>query len=151
MGTQLPFDRLVRLCEDAQRKVGFDVVYQVGLGGYKPVSGTVHEVLSRGAFEEILGKSDLVITHAGIGSIVSCLALGKPIVVVPRLARHGEHRNDHQMATANAVKGTVLVANSADDIVAFIEALRSVPLDARSDAGTLNADFGRQLTSLIES
>ena len=31
---------------------------------------------------------------------LSALELGKPVIVLPRQARHGEHRNDHQLATA---------------------------------------------------
>jgi len=41
-----------------------------------------------------------VIAHCGMGSILSALSLGKPILVMPRSAEQGEHRNDHQFATA---------------------------------------------------
>jgi hypothetical protein len=47
-----------------------------------------------------------------MGSIITALELGKPIVVMPRRAELGEHRNDHQMATARSLlaQGKVIVA-----------------------------------------
>jgi len=41
-----------------------------------------------------------VIAHAGMGTILSALQFGRPLIVMPRLAQFGEHRNDHQLATA---------------------------------------------------
>ncbi|HUQ96914.1 MAG TPA: glycosyltransferase, partial [Chitinophagaceae bacterium] len=45
-------------------------------------------------------KASLIVSHAGMGNIISALEREKPILVLPRLAQYGEHRNDHQMATA---------------------------------------------------
>ena len=42
----------------------------------------------------------VVIAHAGMGSIITALELGKRIIVMPRRAELGEHRSDHQVATA---------------------------------------------------
>ena len=42
-------------------------------------------------------KSDLVITHGGVGSIVMALKMGKKVIAVPRLSAFGEHINDHQI------------------------------------------------------
>ena len=49
-----------------------------------------------------LGDSALqvVIAHDEMGSIITALEMGKPIVVMPRRAELGEHRNDHQVAAA---------------------------------------------------
>lgn len=50
--------------------------------------------------EELLQQiklADVVITHAGVGSIVSCLKLNKPTIVVPRLGKYKEQNNDHQV------------------------------------------------------
>jgi hypothetical protein len=47
-----------------------------------------------------------------MGTILSALELGTPTLVMPRRAALGEHRNDHQMATARwfADLGGVTVA-----------------------------------------
>jgi len=42
----------------------------------------------------------LIVSHAGMGSIISALKFKKPIIIFPRMAEKGEHRNNHQFATA---------------------------------------------------
>ncbi len=62
--------------------------------------------------------SDVVVTHAGVGSILMVLRAGKCPVVIPRRGRLGEHIDDHQMQLAQilAERGVVVVANPADDL-----------------------------------
>ena len=49
--------------------------------------------------------AELVVAHAGIGSVVTAGEHGKPIVLLPRRARLGEHRNDHQRDTVAHLAG----------------------------------------------
>jgi UDP-N-acetylglucosamine transferase subunit ALG13 len=42
----------------------------------------------------------VVVTHAGVGSIILCLTNGREPLVVPRLKRHGETVDDHQLECA---------------------------------------------------
>jgi UDP-N-acetylglucosamine--N-acetylmuramyl-(pentapeptide) pyrophosphoryl-undecaprenol N-acetylglucosamine transferase len=44
--------------------------------------------------------ADVVITHAGVGSAVTAIRAGKKPVLLPRLARYGEHVDDHQLQLA---------------------------------------------------
>jgi UDP-N-acetylglucosamine--N-acetylmuramyl-(pentapeptide) pyrophosphoryl-undecaprenol N-acetylglucosamine transferase len=44
--------------------------------------------------------AEVVITHAGVGSAVTAIRAGKKPVLVPRLARYGEHVDDHQLQLA---------------------------------------------------
>ena len=41
-------------------------------------------------------KANLIITHGGVGSIISSVEKGKKVIAVPRLHKYGEHVNDHQ-------------------------------------------------------
>nr|WP_249405647.1 glycosyltransferase [Stenotrophomonas sp. CFBP 13718] len=151
VGTQLPFDRLVKACELAQSSsnLDFDVTYQVGQHGYHPKVGRAREVMSRGEFEDTLRLSDLVITHAGIGTIVSCISIGKPLIVMPRQAALGEHRNDHQIATAKAIGSEIMVASNASEIGDFITdaVIRRKPGELRNNP--LNTDFSNKLMNII--
>ncbi|HEX5258786.1 MAG TPA: glycosyltransferase [Sphingomicrobium sp.] len=79
---------------------GTNVVGQIGPSTYKPAHIKAHNFLPPKEFESLLKQADLVIAHCGMGSILSALSLGKPIIVMPRSASKGEHRNDHQFATA---------------------------------------------------
>jgi UDP-N-acetylglucosamine transferase subunit ALG13 len=45
-------------------------------------------------------EAELVVAHAGMGSIITALRYQRPLLIMPRRAALGEHRNDHQVATA---------------------------------------------------
>lgn len=151
VGTQLPFDRLVRACEQthAESALDFRVTYQVGNGGHAPLHGECYEVMTRAQFDSALQSSDLVITHAGIGSIVSCISQGKPVIVLPRLAAFGEHRNDHQLATARAIESEVMVAKDAQDVSRLLLASIRNEDHQKGPGDALNFDFSLQLMKII--
>ena len=100
VGTQLPFDRLIRAVDDWASANNESVFAQIGVSSYQPKFVDWQRFLDPQSFAEKLEAADVVVAHAGIGSIVSALECGKPVIVLPRLARYGEHRNDHQLATA---------------------------------------------------
>ena len=107
VGSMFPFDRLVREMDalvGAQR-IGEEVVAQIGDGSYEPKHMPFHRFLSRTAFDELLAQASMLISHAGAGTIAMALQHDKRLLVVPRLARFGEHVNDHQIATARRFEG----------------------------------------------
>lgn len=103
VGTQEPFDRLVRIIDEwsAIKKVD-DIVAQIARTDYKPRNLKWFDYIPIAEFDELFKKADLIVSHAGMGTIISALQYSKPIIVMPRLARLREHRNDHQLATANS-------------------------------------------------
>lgn len=51
-------------------------------------------------FDELLDRmraARVVVTHAGVGSVISALSVGQLPVVLPRLQRYGEAVDDHQV------------------------------------------------------
>jgi UDP-N-acetylglucosamine transferase subunit ALG13 len=54
-------------------------------------------------FERLVAEADLLILHAGAGSVIHAVRAGKVPVVMPRRARHGEHVDDHQLEFAQAL------------------------------------------------
>ena len=46
--------------------------------------------------EEYITMSNIVITHAGVGTIMECINKNKEIIVLPRKEEYGEHVNNHQ-------------------------------------------------------
>jgi len=100
VGTQLPFDRLIRALDDwAAAHAGVEVFAQIGRGGYQPRHiGWSHDLDPR-EFRQHLEACDAVVAHAGMGTIISGVELGKRVIVMPRRAALGEHRNEHQLAT----------------------------------------------------
>ena len=53
--------------------------------------------MSQDKLRDLMEKADLIITHGGVGSIVTSLKMGKKVIAVPRLSSFGEHVNDHQI------------------------------------------------------
>ena len=53
---------------------------------------------------EYIRKSELVVSHAGIGTIILCKEYGIPILILPRRKAYGEHMNDHQLEIAKALE-----------------------------------------------
>ena len=44
-----------------------------------------------------MGKAYIVITHGGTGAIIGAVKKEKKVIAVPRLAKYGEHVDDHQL------------------------------------------------------
>lgn len=112
IGTQIPFDRFIRIVDDLAGMTNETFVVQALNGDYTPKNFEVLNFIAPDEFNRIVEEARLIISHAGIGSILSALDYEKPIIIFPRLASLKEHRNDHQMATAMVVneKGYAYVA-----------------------------------------
>jgi len=101
VGTQMAFDRLVAIVDAwAAARDRVDVVGQIGPSALKPRHMEWHRSLPPARYREILEAADLVVAHAGFGSILMALQAAKPIVIFPRRADLREQRNDHQLAVA---------------------------------------------------
>lgn len=124
VGTQLPFDRLVKWIDAwAQLHPSEEVFVQCGAGAWLPQYAKYSTDLPPEQWESYFQQADLVISHAGMGTILKSLDFGKPLVIVPRLAEFKEHRNDHQLATANRFKhiSSIYVAENASGLHAALD------------------------------
>lgn len=113
VGAQMPFDRMVKAVDDwAAGRDDVEVFAQTGEEGYTPVNFESAPLCSPTEFRRRLLWADLLVAHAGMGSILQALQFGKPILVMPRKGNLRETRNDHQVATAIRFKemGKVRVA-----------------------------------------
>ena len=82
----VPFDRLVRLIDDAvsERLIKEPVFAQIGNGRYIPNNFEFARMLSRTQFDAHFNRASAVIGHAGIGTIGAALKIRKPLLVMPR-------------------------------------------------------------------
>jgi UDP-N-acetylglucosamine transferase subunit ALG13 len=101
-----PFTRFL----DALASLDGDVVVQYGHN--EPPAG-VYVATAFLPFDELcsyMHDADVVVTHAGVGSILCARQAGHVPVVVPRLHRFGEHVDDHQteLVSALAAQGHVV-------------------------------------------
>lgn len=113
VGTQLAFDRLIVAVDEwAGAAPGREVFAQIGPTRIRPRHIEHAQFVSPAECNERMYAAKVVVAHAGMGTILTALEIGKPLLVVPRRAALGEHRNDHQLATAKrfAELGKVRVA-----------------------------------------
>jgi UDP-N-acetylglucosamine transferase subunit ALG13 len=136
VGTDLPFDRLVRIVDDwAASRNRRDVFAQIGKTDWAPAHLAYCKFLAPGEFAQRLSQARVIVAHAGMGTILSALKLEKPILVMPRRASLGEQRNDHQLATARHLwaLGKVNVAMDDEELREQLDRLEE--LKAREPIG----------------
>lgn len=117
-GTQLPFDRLIRIIDELAPQLHEEVIAQVYKCGFTPKNIKTVDFIAPDEFDILFDRARIIVSHAGMGTILSALQKDKPIIVFPRIAALGEHRNEHQMATARKFKemGCVNVAMSEEEL-----------------------------------
>lgn len=145
---EAPFDRLI-----GGLPVGGPepVVIQHGPSTLRPAGATCVDYLS---FEQMLANiraARVVVTHAGVGSIMACLSQSKVPVVMARQHAHGEAVDDHQVPLAErmAAAGLVRVAADVRELATLIQMTDHAPPALRPDGGALAADVRAVLGDLI--
>lgn len=108
LGSQkFQFNRLL----EAVDKIDTDeeIFAQIGYSDYKPKDYKYKEFLDRDEFSSVMDKADIVITHGGTGAIIGAVKMGKKVIAVPRMARFGEHVDDHQIQLIGQFKELGLI------------------------------------------
>jgi UDP-N-acetylglucosamine transferase subunit ALG13 len=134
VGTQLPFDRMVAAVDAwAAERPGVEVFAQVGPTHSAPGHISFASFISPGECQARMRAADAIVAHAGMGTILGALELGKPLLVMPRRADLGEQRNDHQLATARrfAELGRVAVAFDAAELAERLDQLDGLAVRER--------------------
>ena len=125
----LPFDRLVRAVDEivAQKLIDEEVFAQIGFSDYIPKHMEYEKLLEKQRFDDVLASATALIGHAGMGSISMALNNKKPLLVMPRLEKFGEHVNDHQLHTARKFEqlGHILAAYDEAELVEKINRLKT--------------------------
>ena len=126
VGSQMPFDRLVRAVDAwAGARDRDDVFAQVGRSSFRPQHFRAVETVPPELFKRSVKGASGVVAHAGTGTIITALQWGRPLLVLPRRGALGETRNDHQVATARRFeeKGLILAAYEEDELPDMLDRL----------------------------
>lgn len=91
-----------RLLEEIQKNIDNgnikeDVIVQKGHTKFESKDMTLYNQLPSQEIEKLVEEANLVITHGGVGSIISSIERGRKVIAVPRLKKYKEHVNDHQL------------------------------------------------------
>lgn len=120
VGTHEPFERLIRAVDDwyGQARPGIALFAQVtdqGLATYRPKHFEAIGRLTPMEYEARFDQAQLIVSHAGMGSILTALSRSKPIVVMPRRGHLHETRNDHQFTTVQHLGNRPGVFSAKDE------------------------------------
>lgn len=100
LGTQNnSFHRLLEEIEKLIDKkiIKDDVVVQAGYTKFESNKMKIFDLIPKEELENLQGKANLIITHGGVGSIISSIKKDKKVIAVPRMHQYEEHVNNHQM------------------------------------------------------
>ena len=132
LGTQdKQFFRLLKAIDEQIEKgnIKDKVIVQAGYNAsrYETKNMEMFDLIDREEFGKLVNECDYLITHGGEGSILNGVRLGKKIIACPRLAKYGEHLNDHQVqiVTEFSNLGYILPFNEDDDLGDVINKLKT--------------------------
>ena len=121
LGTQdKQFTRILNVI-DNEIKLGNikdEIIVQAGQTKYSSNNMKIFDFLSAPEFNDLIDRADLIITHGGVGSILTAIKKGKKIIAVARLAKYKEHHNDHQKQIIDEFKkqGYILEYTENDNL-----------------------------------
>ena len=131
LGTQdKNFYRLLDIVQNAikQGVIKDKVVVQAGYSSdYKSDDMEIFNLVSIDKFKKLISECDILITHGGVGSIITGLKENKKIIAVPRLKKYKEHTNDHQVQIVDNFTDTgyILKLDECDKIEDIINRLKN--------------------------
>lgn len=110
------FNRLLRTVDHLYEEGTLTVpaFAQIGSSDYRPEHYEYKDFLDRDEFAAEIDRADLVITHGGTGVIIGAVKKGKRVVAVPRLAKFGEHVDDHQIQLVEQFEGMGIITACYD-------------------------------------
>ncbi len=100
LGTQdKSFERLLKQIDKlvAQKIIKDKIIVQAGYTKYESKNMEIFALIEPDKLEKLIKKCDVLITHGGVGSIMSGIFNHKKVIAIPRLAKYNEHTNDHQL------------------------------------------------------
>lgn len=128
LGSQkFQFNRLLKAVDElvCAGKIDGEIFAQTGYSDYKPENYAFKPFVDRDEFKNYTDKCDIFITHGGTGAIIGAVKKEKKVIAVARLAKYGEHVDDHQLQILEQFKELGLIY-SCDDCEELEEALEYV-------------------------
>ena len=145
-----PFDRLLAVFE--RFDTDEEVVVQHGPSAIRPPHATCVDFVPFAELGELVARARVVVAHAGVGSILLCASKGRVPIVVPRLARHDEAVDDHQVFLARrlAASGRVVCADDPEELPRLVAA-GTAASDSVLHSSSLTEDLRNYVDAVLAS
>lgn len=117
LGSQkFQFNRLLMEIDKivSEKKINEKIFAQIGYSDYLPVNYEYKKFLDREEFGKKMDEADVVITHGGTGAIINAVKRGKKVIAVPRMAKYGEHVDDHQLQIVDQFENLNFICGCKD-------------------------------------
>lgn len=140
------FPRLVETMDRLAAHTEEEVLIQTGSTAYQPSAARWFTFASQAEMDAHSRRAQIIVSHAGAGSILTALRHGKPLIVVPRRQQHGEHIDDHQLELAQALAevGALIMVDAPEKIPAKLQAALDLT-PPQLDSSRLVAALRREL------
>lgn len=129
LGTQNnSFHRLleeIQKCID-KKIIKEEVIVQAGGTKFKSKDMKIFKLVSSKKLNEYIEQASYIITHGGVGSIISAIKKGKKVIAVPRYHKYGEHVNDHQLQIIQTFDGQGFI-KGIKDVTELEDAIKEIP------------------------
>jgi len=99
VGASLPFDRLIEYIDkEIAPELGKEkIIAQIhDSAKYIPRNIEYIKTVNKVTYDEYIKKSDLIISHAGMGIILDCIKYHKKLIIIPRDPKKQELVDSHQ-------------------------------------------------------
>ena len=126
--TNFKFDRLFKIIDELIEEgvlKAEEVVAQTGIKSYQIKNYENFEFATHEEMSVLQQNAEVIICHAGTGTVTGSLLKGKKVIVFPRLKQFNEHESDNQLELATAFKdaGYVSFATDKESLVNAINSL----------------------------
>lgn len=104
-----------------------DIVAQIGHSKYVPTNYRNFRFVDGDEFQKYIDDSDLIITHGGVGTLISAMKKHKKIISFPRLAKYNEHLDDHQLEFTTILKndGYIKMATDKMELIKVLDEVKN--------------------------
>ena len=155
LGTQNnSFERLLKKMDELIEKKVIDekVIVQSGYTNYESKNMRIFDLIPQEELERYQEQADLIITHGGVGSIVSSIKKGKKVIAIPRLHRYHEHVNDHQKQIVESFdkKGYIIGIQRIDELKKAIIRAQEFEPKKYDDKEKINSKILKIIEDFIE-
>lgn len=156
LGTQNnSFHRLLEKIDELINKKVIDekVLVQAGYTKYESKNMRIFDLIPQEELERYQEQADLIITHGGVGSIISSIKKGKKVIAVPRLHKYQEHVNDHQKQIVESFdkKGYIIGIKKVEELEkAIIKMQEFIPIKYEENKEKNNSKILNIIEEFIE-
>ncbi|MFA5930730.1 MAG: glycosyltransferase [archaeon] len=102
IGSTYPLDRLTKELDLLAEDKKYKIIAQIGESSYLPKNITYKKFFDSEEIKQKMKWADVIVSHAGAGSIIDLLTANKKFVLFPRLKKFGEAVDDHQIELCKA-------------------------------------------------